>query len=214
MTEVQLEEETTKEALDQAEKPSRARVAAYVGANIIGIAFVLIGVSLLFWIARPYLTLYLSASAREALENKVKEKPTPDNRIIIPAVLVDAPINEGFTEESLKTGAGHISSSAVPGQNGNIILAGHNYAYFVQGGQNLFSLLHLIRKNTRIYIFWEGKRYVYKSVDKTTVPRDDAAIFAQTSYPSLTLIASASSWDAATISSTRRLLVKALPVKK
>ncbi len=194
-------------------RPSRARFLTYVAANILGAVLILIGISLLFWVGRPYATLFLSSSTIEALEVKAEDGPkTPENRIIIPAVLVDAPIIEGFTEEALKTGAGHVVDSAKPGEKGNVILAGHNYAYFVRGDQNLFSLLHLIKKGTPIYVFWGGKKYSYRSTKKWTVERDDPSIFDKTNGPTLTLIASASSWDSVTISSTRRLLVRAVPL--
>ncbi len=194
-------------------KPSRGRVFAYMAANVVGIALIIVGISLLFWVGRPYMTLYLSGSTKVAYQAKADGPAPKDNRIIIPEVLVDAPIIEGFTEEALEIGIGHVIDSAVPGVKGNTILAGHNYAYFVSGDQNLFSLLHLIDEDTPIYIFWEGRRYTYKMVDKRTVPRDDPSILLPTSYEQLTLIASASSWDSATISSTRRLLIRAKPVK-
>ncbi len=196
------------------EKPSRARIFAYMAANVAGLALIVVGISLLFWVGRPYVTLYLSGSTRAAYQ-AIADGPAPSgNRIVIPGALVDAPIIEGFTEEALKKGIGHVIDSAVPGEQGNTILAGHNYAYFVRGDQNLFSLLHLIDKDTPIYVFWEGRRYIYMMVDKKTVPRDDPGILLPTAYEQLTLIASASSWDSATVSSTRRLLIYARPVKE
>lgn len=194
--------------------PGKRRLLIYVAVNVVGISLIVLGVSLLFWIGRPYVTLYLSSSTKQAFQAKADGQAPRENRIIIPGVLVDAPIVEGFTKETLEKGIAHVSDSAKPGEKGNTILAGHNYAYFVQGDQNLFSLLHLLRKDMPIYVFWEGKRYTYKMTGKRTVPRDYPGIFVPTSYESLTLLASASSWDSATISSTRRLLVRALPVRE
>lgn len=198
---------------ESTEKPGRARVIAYMAANVVGIALIIVGVSLLFWVGRPYMSLYLSGSTKVAYQAKADGPAPKDNRIIIPGVLVDAPIIEGFTEEALEIGIGRVVDSAPPGTKGNAIMAGHNYAYFVSGDQNLFSLLHLIDEDMSIYVFWEGQRYTYKMVDKKTVARDDPSILLPTSYEQLTLIASASSWDSATISSTRRLLIRAKPVK-
>lgn len=186
----------------------------YLALNIFAIALVLIGLSLIFWIARPYVSLYLSSDQKEALEEKARVGKVKDNRIIIPSVLVDAPIFEGFTKENLDKGVGHVSGSALPGERGNIILAGHNYAYFVRGDQNLFSLLHLIKKGAKIYLFYEGKKYVYVAKEKKSLPKDDPQIFIPTPYAQLTLIASASSWSSVSTSATERLVVKAFPVKK
>ncbi len=207
------DEEIAAPEAEKPEKPGRWRVLSYVAVNIVGIVLIIVGISLVFWIGRPYMTLYLSSSTKTAMQARADQGIQAENRIIIPEVLVDAPIIEGFTEEALEIGIGHVIDSESPGKGGNVILAGHNYAYFVQGDQNLFSLLHLIKKEMTIYVFWEGKRYAYKMISKTTVPRDDPDLLKPTDAETLTLIASASSWDAATISSTRRLIIKAKPVK-
>lgn len=197
----------------KAQKKSLSRLIVYLGINIVAIALIFTGLSLIFWIARPYASLFLSSSQKTALEKKAKTGMVKDNRIIIPSVLVDAPVIEGFTKEALEKGIGHVSGSAQPGEKGNIVLAGHNYAYFMPGEQNLFSLLHLVKKNAKIYIFYEGKRYIYTVKDKKQLPKDDPAIFIPTPYERLTLIASGSSWTRATISSTERLVVVAYPAK-
>ncbi len=199
---------------DENKKRSLGSLILYLGVNVVAIALILTGLSLMFWIARPYASLYLSSGQREALIKKVSSDEINENRIVIPSVLVDAPIIEGFTKEALEIGIGHVKGSAVPGEDGNVILAGHNYAYFVNGEQNLFSLLHLIKEGSKIYVFYEGKRYVYYAKDKKTVPRDSPEVLIPTPYPQLTLVASASSWSSATVSSTRRLLIKAFPKKE
>jgi len=199
---------------NEEKKRSLGSLILYLAINIIAIALILTGLSLIFWIARPYASLYLSSAQREALITKVSSEEINENRIIIPSVLVDAPIIEGFTKEALEIGIGHVKGSAVPGEDGNVILAGHNYAYFVSGEQNLFSLLHLIKEGSKIYVFYEGKRYVYYAKDKKTVSKDSAEVLLPTPYPQLTLVASASSWSSATVSSTRRLLIKAFPKKE
>lgn len=195
-------------------KRSLPRLILYLGVNIFAIALIFTGLSLIFWIGRPYASLYLSSSQREALEKKSELKNMKANTIIIPSVLVDAPIIEGFTKETIEKGIGHDSASALPGEKGNIVLAGHNYAYFISGQQNLFSMLHLVKKKAKVYIFYGGKKYVYIVTDVQQVPKDDPRLFIPTPYEQLTLIASGSSWTAATISSTERLWVKALPSRK
>jgi len=210
-----MEKDSSKsEDLNDEKKRSLGSLILYLAINVVAIALILTGLSLIFWIARPYASLYLSSGQREALIQKVSSEDIKENRIIIPSVLVDAPIIEGFTKEALEIGVGHVKGSAVPGEDGNVILAGHNYAYFVSGEQNLFSLLHLIKEGSKIYVFYEGKRYVYFAKDKKTVPRDSAEVLMPTPYPQLTLVASASSWSSATVSSTKRLLIKAFPKKE
>jgi len=193
-------------------KNKNLKIAINLAINILGVVLILFGLSLFIWIGRPYATLYLLTGQKKALAKKAQlpAGKIKGDRIIIPSVLVDAPIIEGFTEENLRHGVTHISNSAYPGGKGNIILAGHNYSsYWISNAQNLFSLLHLIKKGAPIYIYYHNRKYVYETLNKTTKPRDDPKVFALTRDNRLTLVASASSWSVPMVSSVRRLVVVA-----
>ncbi len=193
-------------------KNKNLKIAINLTLNIFGVILILLGLSLFVWIGRPYATLYLLTGQKKALEAKVRlpAAKIKGDRIIIPSVLVDAPIIEGFTKENLRHGVTHIGNSAYPGRKGNIILAGHNYSsYWISNAQNLFSLLHLIKKGAPVYIFYNRHKYVYKALSKTTKSRDDPKVFAPTRDNRLTLVASASSWSVPMVSSVSRLVVVA-----
>ena len=50
-------------------------------------------------------------------------------RIVIPAAGVDWTVVEGVDRDDLKTGAGHMPDTAMPGQYGNAVISGHRTTY-------------------------------------------------------------------------------------
>jgi sortase A len=50
-------------------------------------------------------------------------------RIVVPSAGVDWTVVEGVTRADLKTGAGHMPDSALPGQQGNAVISGHRTTY-------------------------------------------------------------------------------------
>lgn len=188
------------------------RLILHLALYTVGVLLFLGGLSLLLWFGRPYAALYLSSAQKEALERKVKLNQVKDNRIIVPSILVDSPIIEGLTAENLKKGIVMVSGSAYPGSEGNTIFEGHNYAQFVGGRQNFFTLLHLIKKGAKIYIYYEGKRYQYQVKEKKILKVSDPKLYARTSQEQITLITCASDWSLSMISPTRRVVITAKPL--
>ena len=167
--------------------------------------------SLAIWISRPYITLLLSTSKIEALENKVKMGHVHGNRIIIPTALVDAPILEGVSKGQLSQGVCRISESASPGEGGNCIIEGHNLAEFGWWKQqSFFSMLEILDEGTPIYIFYNGKKYVYKVKEKTYKSVSDPKLYDITPGERLTLITCVSTWSP-TIYTNRRTMITAYP---
>lgn len=185
------------------------RMAAYLVIYTCGALLFFGGFSFAVWLTRPYLTLYLSSAQREALEKKIQLNRVDENRIIIPSVLVDAPISAEFSEKALRQGVVHVPGSSYPGQDGNTILEGHNYAWFTRGYQESFTLLHLIKRGAEIYVYYGGKKYSYRVAGKKTLEVNDPRLYAVTSYRQLTLITCASSWSVSGISPTKRVVVTA-----
>ncbi len=117
--------------------------------------------------------------------------PTPGpeqaQRIVIPAIAVDAPVVEGDDWEALKKGAGHHISSANPGERGNCIISAHNDIY-----GEIFRDLPELKVGDEIRVETQTHSYVYV-VQQTQIinPNDtDAAarVMGPTRSPVLTLI--------------------------
>jgi LPXTG-site transpeptidase (sortase) family protein len=183
-----------------------------ISLSALGVILVVAGLSLAIWISRPYITLLLSTSKIEALENKAKMGQVQGNRIIIPTALVDVPILEGVSMGQLSRGVCHISQSPSPGEGGNCIIEGHNLAEFGWWRpQSFFSMLEILDKGTPIYIFFNGKKYVYKVKEKTYKNVNDPKLYDITPGERLTLITCVSTWSP-TIYTNRRTVIVAHPM--
>lgn len=189
------------------------RKALSISASALGVMLIVGGLSLAIWISRPYITLLLSTSRITELENKVKLGHVQGNRIIIPAALVDAPILEGVSTVQLSQGVCRITESAQPGEGGNCIIEGHNLAEFGWWKQqSFFSMLEILDKGTPIYIFYGGKKYVYKVAEKNYKDVDDPKLYDLAPGERLTLITCVSTWSP-TIYTNRRTVILARPMQ-
>ncbi len=177
----------------------------------LGIVLISGGLTFGMWIARPYITLLLFSSKVEALEKKVQLQQVQGDRIIIPSLLVDAPILEGVSKGQLLRGVCHVSSSPLPGQRGNCIIEGHNLAEFgLWKPKSFFSLLDIVSEGTLIYVFHNGNQYAYKVKVKTYRDVADLTLYDATPGERLTLITCVSTWSP-TIYTNRRTMVIAYP---
>jgi LPXTG-site transpeptidase (sortase) family protein len=176
-----------------------------------GTLLVVAGIVMFIWVTRPYIALLLSSSKIEALEQKVTTGQVQGNRIIIPSILVDAPILEGATESQMARAVCHHKFSSFPGEGGNCIIEGHNLAEFGWWKpQSFFSLLEVISKGEPIYLFYKGKRYVYRVKDKTYKSITDPTLYDTSPGERLTLITCVSTWSP-TIYSSKRTVITAYP---
>lgn len=93
-------------------------------------------------IAHPFYTDYKAAQTqarlseqlqapgtREAFEVGEVEDASPITRLLIPKLGVDTIVVEGTSKEALDSGAGHYRSTPLPGQRGNVGIAGHRTTY-------------------------------------------------------------------------------------
>jgi sortase A len=99
--------------------------------------------------------------------------PTPANhqaiRIQIPAIEVDAPVVLGDGWEQLKLGVAQHLGTPNPGENGNIVLSGHNDIF-----GEVFRNLDRLQPGDTIILFTSWRQYTYiitgtKIVDPTAV---------------------------------------------
>ncbi len=101
-------------------------------------------------------------------------------RLEIARLGLRAIVREGSDEDTLRRAVGHLPSSPVPGEPGNVAIAGHRDTFFrpLQG----------IRVNDRITFETLHGRYEY-AVDSVKVVRpDDVSVLRASSQPELTMI--------------------------
>jgi sortase A len=55
----------------------------------------------------------------------------PQGLLVIPAIGLTAPVEEGTDDAELNVAVGHVPTSVWPGKNGNVVLEAHDVSYFV-----------------------------------------------------------------------------------
>ncbi|HEX9596910.1 MAG TPA: class D sortase [Anaerolineales bacterium] len=126
---------------------------------------------------RPLMQAYVAAI----------EVPTPGPEqalgIEIETIGVSAPIVTGDDWEALKRGVGQHIGSADPGQNGNLVLTGHNDIY-----GEVFRYLEDLKPGDEIIIFTASRSYTYLVTETLIVEPDFIEVLEPTPNATLTLI--------------------------
>ncbi|MFH0905626.1 MAG: class D sortase [bacterium] len=121
--------------------------------------------------------------------------------IIIPKINVDAPIiypesrDNSAILDTIQNGVAHYAGTAMPGRLGNVFLTGHSSYYWWSGGKynQVFGLLHQVESGDLVYIYYQGKKFIYKVTDAFVVlpnqvdvleqPQDKALLTLMTCTP-------------------------------
>jgi sortase A len=82
--------------------------------------------------------------------------------ISIPSIDLKLPVYHGDTNKILRKGIGHYAGSYFPGENGTIILAGHNY-------ESMFRNIDYIKKGEKITLKTTYGTFEYEVYDKKIV---------------------------------------------
>lgn len=104
----------------------------------------------------------------------------PIARIEIPSMGLDALVLPGDDAKTLRLGAGHIPGTALPGQAGNVGIAGHRDTFF--------RCLHDIRKDDEITLRTAEGTYHYRVETLTVVAPSQVAVLGPTVDNTLTLV--------------------------
>ncbi|MDQ4149421.1 MAG: sortase [Actinomycetota bacterium] len=154
------------------------------------------------FVAYPFYTDYLagkqqqtlavalkSEAARRQFEDNEVPDSSPLTRLVIPRLQVDTVVVEGISDEALDTGAGHYPDSPLPGQPGNVAIAGHRNTF-----GKPFADLDKLRPGDKVILETPVGRHVYQMVEPfeghgnpwVTTP-GDTSVLAPTSESVLTL---------------------------
>ncbi|HEX2180159.1 MAG TPA: class E sortase [Actinomycetota bacterium] len=126
---------------------------------------------------------------REAYEAKEIREAHPVTRLRIPKLNVDTVVVEGTSKEALDAGAGHYSSTPLPGSDGNVGIAGHRTTY-----GKPFENLDLLQPGDQVELDTPVGPYVYEMVEPFdghanpwVIEPDDWSVVDPTDEPMLTL---------------------------
>jgi sortase A len=120
------------------------------------------------------------ASLALAATRPSPEPGAPLARLEIPGAGLDVVVAAGTDARTLRRGVGHIEGTTLPGEKGNIGLAGHR--------DTVFRGLAKLRPADRIFLVTPGERveYVVESLRKVAPERSD--VLDPTTHPTLTLV--------------------------
>jgi sortase A len=104
-------------------------------------------------------------------------------RIVIPAIKVDTVVVEGTGASALRAGAGHYPNTPLPGEEGNVAVAGHRTTY-----GKPFANLDRLAVGDQIVLETPIGRHVYRvSRPPFVVANSDFTVISQTPGHTLTL---------------------------
>ncbi|HXH25741.1 MAG TPA: class D sortase [Vicinamibacterales bacterium] len=112
-----------------------------------------------------------------------RTRPLPGSaigRIEIPRLGVSVVIRAGSDAKTLRLAVGHIPGTALPGDAGNVGLAGHRDTFFRR--------LKDIRPNDEIRLTTPEGQFVYRVADTWVVDPHDVWVLQPTPRPSVTLV--------------------------
>ncbi|HEX8001854.1 MAG TPA: class E sortase [Mycobacteriales bacterium] len=104
-------------------------------------------------------TQFTNPKYRDAYKNRQIKVGDSLTRIVIPKIDLDTQVVEGTTPAALKAGAGHYKETPLPGEKGNVAIAGHRTTY-----GRPFNRLDEIKPGDLIYLDTPFARYEYRSV--------------------------------------------------
>ncbi len=106
----------------------------------------------------------------------------PKTKIFIPKIGVDQVVVEGSSAEALKNGPGHYNGMALPGERGNVGIAGHRVTW-----TKPFNRLDELSPGDLIILETVDKRYEYKVVESVVLDPKDTSMLRPTQDSRVTL---------------------------
>ena len=124
--------------------------------------------------------------------------------LTIPRVHLSAMVLHGSDSRTLRRGPGHIEHTALPGQAGNVAIAGHRDSFFRP--------VRDVRVGDDIYFATREGRFHYRVESLDIVRPDDMSVLDETEAPTLTLVTCFPFWVAG--SAPDRFVVRAYEVDR
>ncbi len=131
-------------------------------------------------------------SARiRAYERTLSVQMAPPEAVLrVPRLGVDVPVLEGTSDLVLNRGVGHVEGTALPGERGNVAIAGHRDGFFrplkdIAAG-DVVELERPVLSAASGATTHRTERYVVRRV--RVVDAADTSVFARATVPALTLV--------------------------
>ncbi|MGL5346385.1 MAG: class D sortase [Peptostreptococcaceae bacterium] len=99
--------------------------------------------------------------------------------IRIPSVEIERPLIHGDGDDELKKGVGHYAGSTLPGEGGNVVLAGHR--------DTVFKKLEGVKVGDEVFVDTDWGKYKYKVSNIRITNPDDTSVTEPTDFEKLTV---------------------------
>lgn len=129
------------------------------------------------------------AAAASSQDNQIAANA---QQLLVPSMVLDAPIFEGGKKE-LSKGIWRLPHTSTPDKGSNTVLVAHRFTYTNPRGT--FYHLDKISADDRITVLWHGKKYIYKTVSTERVTASAMKVEAPTDMPTLTLYTCTPLWN-------------------
>jgi LPXTG-site transpeptidase (sortase) family protein len=148
--------------------------------RIVSTVLLVIGGVLCTSVTSSYAWMYIAQ--KKLLHEFKTHQPAGEilTKLSIPRIGLRAVVIEGTSSRSLLLGPGHMTGSAIPGSNGNSVIAGHRDTFFRH--------LHSLKNGDAIYVLRSGKRFHYTVIGKKVVQANDISVLRDIRGSELTLI--------------------------
>ena len=105
-------------------------------------------------------------------------------------VIYDSSIKENDIIYNLRSGVVHYSTTALPGEKGNVVIFGHSSGVAWAKGdyKYVFALLEKLRTGQQISLDYQGTRYIYVVTGSKVVAPTEVDVLNNTSSSQLSLI--------------------------
>src|SRR5579872_18504 len=148
--------------------------------RIVSTVLLAVGGILCTSVTASYACMYLEQ--KELLHEYKTHQPAGEvlTKLSIPRIGLRAVVMEGTSGRSLLLGPGHMTGSAIPGNGGNAVIAGHRDTFFRH--------LQNLRIGDAVYVMRSRKRFHYIVTEKRVVQANDISVLRAVKGSELTLI--------------------------
>ena len=150
--------------------------------QVLSYCLILVGTTLCTFVAATYTWMYVQQRLllHEWSVERASSLKQPLTKLSIPKIQLEDVVLEGTTRHPLLLGPAHLAGSALPGDPGNAVIAGHRDTFFRH--------IHSLRYGDNIYVFRSGRRFHYVVRARRIVVPTDTSVLRSTECPELTLI--------------------------
>lgn len=109
----------------------------------------------------------------------------PKINVQIPVVYGIQTVEETTVNQGLENGVVHYADTALPGQNGNVVIIGHSSNNIFNKGKYKFAFVLLSRLDNgdTFYLQKDGKRYTYQVYQKKVIKPSDVSVLGAADKP-------------------------------